>query len=138
MSRTTAAVEPGDVTGKWRTADGDAVVMIYKADGAEYRGKLTWVRDSLDEDGGPAKDTENPDPAKRDRKLVGLVFMTGFTYKDDKERWEDGKIYDAESGKTYSAHMSLAGNDTLKLRGYIGVSLLGRTETWTRVSEGDG
>ena len=64
--------------------------------------------------------------------FIGLEILRNFKFDNDDE-WEGGKIYDPESGKTYSCNMSLTGNE-LKVRGYVGVSLLGRTETWTRTN----
>lgn len=60
-------------------------------------------------------------------------MLTGFRFDGDDE-WKDGDIYDPESGKTYSCYLSLKDNNTLKVRGYIGVSLFGRSETWTRTN----
>ncbi|HRZ83632.1 MAG TPA: DUF2147 domain-containing protein, partial [Candidatus Hydrogenedentes bacterium] len=77
------------------------------------------------------RDRENPDKSLRDRPIQGLVFMTGFKFDGD-GKWKGGKVYDAESGKTYSCKMTLKDRDTLEIRGYIGVSLLGRNQTWKR------
>lgn len=81
--------------------------------------------------GQPKVDRENPDEAKRTQPILGLRIMDGFAYAGD-QVWEDGTIYDPESGKTYSCKMTLVG-ETLRVRGYIGISLLGRTTEWTRV-----
>ena len=54
--------------------------------------------------------------------------------KGSTTKWEDGWIYDPDSGSTYTAEMHLEGPDTLKLRGYLGISLLGQTQVWTRES----
>lgn len=75
-------------------------------------------------------DAKNPDEEKRSRNLIGLTILEGFKYKDG--RWTGGTIYDAKSGKTYSAKMKLDDKETLNLRGYIGISLFGRTSKWTR------
>ena len=83
-----------------------------------------------DKNGQPKVDSKNPDKNKQNQKIIGLVILQNFKFDDDE--WNDGKIYDPESGKTYSCNLSLNGNNTLKVRGYIGISLLGRTETWTR------
>jgi|CXWL01.1.fsa_nt_gi uncharacterized protein (DUF2147 family) len=81
--------------------------------------------------GQPKIDRENPEPSLQTRPIQGLRIMDGFTYAGDGV-WEDGTIYDPETGKTYSCKMSLVG-ETLRVRGYIGISLLGRTTEWTRV-----
>ncbi len=77
------------------------------------------------------KDTKNTDEKLRTRNLKDLVMLTDFVYEDGE--WTDGKIYDPKSGKTYSSTIKLQGN-TLSLRGYVGISLLGRTSVWTRVN----
>jgi uncharacterized protein (DUF2147 family) len=69
--------------------------------------------------------------AKRNNPVIGLVMLTAFKFDGDDE-WIGGDIYDPESGKTYSSYMYLKDINTLKVRGYVGISLFGRTETWTR------
>ena len=66
----------------------------------------------------------------QNRDLLGLEFLTKFEYDDGV--YDGGEIYDPETGKTYSCKMSLDGN-TLKVRGYIGISLFGRTEYFERI-----
>ena len=64
-------------------------------------------------------------------KKDALKVLKNFEYKGDGV-WEDGKIYDPENGKTYSCKMTLRDSEHLDVRGFIGFSLLGRTENWTR------
>ena len=82
----------------------------------------------------PDTDEKNPDPALRDRPLIGLELFAGFEYKG-KGKWKGGTIYDPNSGKTYQCIITRVDANTLKVRGFIGVSLLGRTELWTRVPD---
>ncbi|UTW54528.1 DUF2147 domain-containing protein [Kordiimonas sp. SCSIO 12610] len=83
-------------------------------------------------------DTQNPDPELQNRSLIDLTFLWGFTYKPKKNRWADGKVYDPNNGKTYSGKMSLEKEGSvLKMRGYIGVSLFGRTAKFERVKPED-
>ena len=79
--------------------------------------------------GKPKVDENNPDEAKRNTPLIGLVLLRGLEKDGDKE-YDGGKIYDPKNGKTYSCKITYKGN-TLDLRGFVGVSLLGRTSTWT-------
>ena len=58
--------------------------------------------------------------------------MSGFTQKSD-THWENGTVYDPKSGNTYSCLMDLDGPEKIKMRGFLGISLLGRTQVWTRV-----
>lgn len=122
---------PSDaILGKWYTPDKESIVEIYKENGA-YCGKVWWAAEQLDSFGNPITDTQNPDLRLRGRRVVGMAFMWGFDYV--RGRWEDGRIYNARDGKTYNAYMELDGPNTLHLRGYIGVSLIGKTSVWQRV-----
>ncbi len=118
------------IVGTWLTAKHDAKIEIYKR-GDAYFGKLAWFKEQTDANGKPILDAKNPDATLRSRTLLNLEFLKNFIYKDDNS-WENGKIYDAQSGKTYNSKISMSGNDKLNLRGYVGVSLFGKTETWTR------
>lgn len=80
------------------------------------------------------KDTKNPDTALQKHTVIGMKFLSGFEYSSKSNKWKNGKVYDPKSGKTYDAKMGLKnGDNTLEMRGYIGVALLGRTERFTRV-----
>ena len=134
--------EEDAIVGTWLTAeaeDGRAHVRIVK-DGDSYRGTIVWLELPTypeDDPGGmPGEeriDRENPDPDLRDRPILGLEMLSGFV-PTGSGRWGKGTIYDPANGKTYRCKAKLEGDDTLKVRGFIGVSLLGRTETWTRVT----
>lgn len=100
----------------------DAKIEIYKK-GNTFSGKSIWVA-------APRKDIENPNVSLRKREILGIEILSNFTYKN--EEYSNGFIYDPESGKTYNCKMSLNG-DKLKVRGYIGISLLGRTEIFERI-----
>ncbi len=128
-----AQVKANDILGVWLNEDKDANIKIEKTDGKFY-GKIIWLRDPIDEDTGkPKKDKENSDEELRSRPVLGLEILTGFVFDDDE--WEDGDIYDPKNGKTYSCYMKFNDDNKneLKVRGYIGFSLLGRTTYWTRV-----
>lgn len=121
------AVDPGDtILGVWATEDDEAHVEIYERD-ERYYGKFVWFKDEP-KDGGP--DEKNPDPALRDRILLGSDFILGFEF--DGRKWKKGRIYNPEDGKRYKADLELEG-EILKVRGWIGIRLLGRTVRWTRV-----
>lgn len=115
-----------DVTGTWLTPSRNGVVEIYKC-GASVCGRLV-SSDGLKAD--PAlKDVNNADPAQRGRALKGLVILQGF--KGSGGSWSDGTIYNAEDGKTYSASLTLDGDDTLKVKGCVFVPLC-KTQSWSR------
>ena len=116
--------------GIWTNEDGKARFEIYKC-GDKLCGKIVTLKEPL-RNGKPKVDEKNPDKALRNRPLAGLVFMNGFEYDSD-NKWDDGTIYDPESGKTYSCYMKMINKDKMEVKGYIGISLIGRTQTWTRV-----
>lgn len=121
---------PGDaILGTWLTDEGKALVEIQKC-GATFCGTIIWLKEPTNPDGTVKRDDQNPIEAKRDRRILGLEILSDFKYRSDAV-WTGGKIYDPENGKTYSCKITLMG-DKLKVRGYIGFSLLGRTTIWER------
>nr|WP_121271490.1 DUF2147 domain-containing protein [Pedobacter schmidteae] len=118
------------ILGKWINSSGEAHVDITKK-GDKYYGKIVWLKEPKDEKGAVKTDVKNPDETLQARPILGLEILKNFIFEDGK--WTDGKIYDPKSGKTYSCNMTLKGNDVLNMRGYIGISLIGRSETWKRV-----
>jgi len=137
MSATTAfGAGPADVVGLWKTDGGDSRLELFRC-GDKICGKIVWLKvphyiDSKDGPVGTTKiDRRNPAPALRTRPILGLQVMRGLIAKGD-NRWENGICYDPESGKNYKCKMQLVPPDKLKLRGYIGISLIGRTFGLTR------
>ena len=123
-------VKADDIVGVWLTSGKEpAKIQIYRS-GQSYYGKIVWLQNPLN-NGKPKLDANNPDKNKRNQQIVGLTILSGFEF-DGVDEWDDGKIYDPESGKTYSCYLSLKNSTTLKVRGYLGLSMFGRTETWTR------
>ena len=118
------------ILGSWANPSGEDHILIYKR-GNKYFGKLDWIKVPNDETGKPKTDKNNPDEKLRSRPEWGLELLKDFTYDGDNV-YEDGTIYDPKNGKTYSCKMTLDGT-SLKIRGYIGISLFGRSEIWTRV-----
>ena len=100
--------------------------------GGKLFGKILTLREPNDKDGKPKTDIKNPDASKRNVPTIGLVFLKNFTAAGN-GRWENGTIYDPENGKTYSSYMQMTGNDKIEVRGFIGFSLLGRSQNWTRI-----
>ena len=141
--------------GKWVTEDGIARVEIWKPKKpaatvqkpkedklrglyGTYCGKITWLKEPNfpegDEEAGQAKrDRKNPDASKRDKPVIGLLMLKGFSY-ESKGKWSGGTIYDPENGKTYKCQITMAADKpkVLNLRGYIGIPALGRTTIWSR------
>ncbi len=127
----TFANNPDALVGVWKTGEGTAMVRIYK-NGDKYQGKVVWLKEPNDpETGKPKLDKNHPDAASQKRAILGLINVWGFVYKDN-NTWEEGNIYDPKNGNTYSCTMKLTSPNSLEVRGYIGVSLIGRTDNWTR------
>ena len=131
MTGFASAEEADAVLGQWYTdaEKKDVVVEIYK-DNDLYSGKIVWLKNPNEDDGTAKVDDENPDEARRNDPILGMNLVKGFTYKG-KNKWAGGTIYDPNNGKTYKCKMSLKGDD-LKVRGFIGVALFGRTVHWIR------
>jgi uncharacterized protein (DUF2147 family) len=124
------ADEADAVIGEWYTKENKALVQIYKIE-STYSGKVVWLKEPKNDDGSEKLDTNNPDESKQGNPIIGLNLVSGFVYKG-KNKWADGTIYDPDNGKTYSCKMKLNEDNTLKVRGFIGISLIGRTQVWTR------
>ncbi|MDR9374000.1 MAG: DUF2147 domain-containing protein [Schleiferiaceae bacterium] len=120
------------IVGIWKTEEGKSKVKIYQK-GEAYYGKLVWLRDSLEDNGDINRDDNNPEPKLRDRPLQGLQIIKDLRWDASDEEWDDGEIYDPESGNTYSVYAYLKEPNTLFIKGYLGVSLLGRSTLWKRV-----
>jgi uncharacterized protein (DUF2147 family) len=115
--------------GTWLTGSVKGKVLIYK-DGDKYSGKIVWLKEPNREDGTAKLDRNNSDKALQTRPIMGLNMLKGFIF--DVDKWVDGTIYDPENGKTYSCKITWR-DGKLDVRGYIGISLLGRTDTWFKV-----
>lgn len=133
---TSFGAAPGDVLGLWKTDGGDSQLEIYRC-GDKICGKIVWLKvpryiDSTDGPVGKTKvDRKNPDPSLRNRPIIGLQAMSGFTPKGA-NRWVNGTSYNPETGKSYKSKMQFTSPGRLELRGYIGISLIGRTLVMTR------
>lgn len=120
------------IEGYWMNQEKEAKVEIYKARNGKYYGKIVWLKEP-DRDGKPKTDIHNSKESLRSQPLIGLLILKAFEQDGDKV-YEDGTIYDPKNGKTYSCKITYENENTLSIRGYIGISMLGRTTTWTRTS----
>jgi uncharacterized protein (DUF2147 family) len=131
----TALAQATDVVGKWKTIDdvsgkAKSIVEIFRV-GEEVKGKILKIID-------PAQSSKKCDKCegdKKDQPVQGMEIMWGLKKSDDNE-WSGGHVLDPKNGKTYKARIRLKeAGQKLELRGYIGISLLGRTQTWEREKE---
>ncbi|MDC1451192.1 DUF2147 domain-containing protein [Vicingaceae bacterium] len=118
--------------GIWEPSHGKAKVKVEKI-GEKYYGKIVWLREPIDpETNGPKLDKNNPDENLQNKPLRGFRILKDFQFTD-KNEWTEGTIYDPENGNTYSCIIKMTDDNTLDIRGYIGVSVLGRTDIWKRL-----
>lgn len=134
-----ASAQSDPAYGYWLVESKRAVVRIEACDGSPDRacGEIVWLAEPLDSVGQPRLDVNNPEPALKSRQLCGLAMIGDFV-RAKRGVWEDGFIYDPTEGETYSAWMEVQKDGALKVRGYIGVSLLGRSQIWTRAENDRG
>jgi uncharacterized protein (DUF2147 family) len=123
---TLAAASP---EGVWLVQDQSAKVRIgpCPAHAEQLCGDIIWVREK---EGAPKQDVHNPDPQLRSRPIVGLPLIRDF-HSAGPGRWEDGKIYDPRSGKTYRSKMELKDGATLEVDGCL--AMFCQAQTWRRV-----
>lgn len=118
--------------GKWMTEGGKSHVQIYQC-GQHLCGRIVWLREPNFKDGRPKTDLNNPDKALQSRPILGLPFLYNFAKSSEPNVWEGGRIYNPEDGDVYKATITLRPDDKLALRGYVGISLLGKSQYWERV-----
>ncbi|MGL4630694.1 MAG: DUF2147 domain-containing protein [Leadbetterella sp.] len=116
--------------GTWYNDEKTARFQFFESNG-KINGKIVWLKEPNDEKGKPKTDVNNPEAKLRSAPLLGMVIMKGFK-KDGDTKWEDGTIYDPKKGKTYSCVITQKSAKMLTVRGYVGISLIGRDSYFTR------
>ena len=126
---TKAQSEKDKIEGLWYNDVKTAKIQITKEKDGKFYGKVVWLKEPL-KNGKPKLDELNSDEKLRTRPRLGLPVLAGFE-KDGDNKYTNGTIYDPNNGKTYSCKITYKGQ-TLDIRGYIGISLFGRTTTWEK------
>ena len=126
----TYSTQSNSIEGVWITKDDvtgreKSEVLLYKDNGKLY-GKI--INLLLPEDKG--KLCTKCKGEKKNKPIEGMIILNDLILED--EIWEDGTIIDPKSGKIYDCYLSLEKQNVLKVRGYLGFSLLGRTQIWKR------
>jgi uncharacterized protein (DUF2147 family) len=136
MTATASWADSDAVLGAWQTENDESTVAIFRC-GEKLCGRIVWLKtptytDSRDGPvGTPVLDRKNPDPALRNRPVLGLQVLEGFV-EQGADTWGGGTCYDPKSGNTYRGKIRLVAPDRLELRGFVGISLFGRSSEWTR------
>jgi uncharacterized protein (DUF2147 family) len=119
-----------DPTGSWLTQMGEAHIKVAKCGKSAMCGTVAWLRDAIDtKTGQPPVDSQNPDPAKRSRKILGIRI---FAMEPDGNGAYTGEIYNSDDGKTYKGRLVPRGSDDLEVQGCNANNLCG-FELWSRV-----
>lgn len=130
--------ESASPVGLWKTIDDEtgeakSVIRISEVDGSLV-GTIEKIFPKPGKDPNPVCDKCPGE--KKDQRLLGMGILWGMTKEG--EQWSGGLILDPKNGKTYKCTIKLEGTGgTLTLRGYIGFSLLGRSQTWVRMESTD-
>lgn len=128
---TLSTIQAQSVVGKWKTIDDEtgeakSIVEVYEKSGKIYAKVVDILRADHKKDV-----CTKCDGTEKNKPILGMVIMNGL--KKDGDEYNGGTILDPTNGKRYKCYITLESADKLKLRGYIGISLVGRTQYWTRV-----
>jgi len=122
------------ICGRWMSSEKNLLVEVYRESG-DYRAKIVWFK--TDDDSKRMDewtDKHNPNPALRERKILGMNVIKELEYDPKNRTWEHGKVYDAKSGKYWDAAAYLTKEGVLKVIGYWHFKFIGRTMTFKKVS----
>ncbi|RYF97872.1 MAG: DUF2147 domain-containing protein [Chitinophagaceae bacterium] len=134
LSIAALAQQPADkIIGTWESVDSDVKLKFefFRSDG-KYFGKLLHASNMYEGDGKtPKSDSKNPDPKLRSRSRYGIINITNLVFDDGE--YSGGNLYNPEEGRTYRLKAELTGPNDMDFRGYMGISLLGKTMKFKRV-----
>jgi uncharacterized protein (DUF2147 family) len=120
------------VCGKWESDAKNLRILVYTQD-HQFKAKLIWFSDT---DGKPMDywtDVNNPDPALRKRKLLGMEILKGLAYDPETDTWENGMVYDSRHGREWNASARIDKNGLLHVRGYWHFKFIGKTMVFHRI-----
>jgi len=128
------ALAGGSPVGKWKTIDDEtkkekSIVEVYEVGGKVYGRILQLLQEK---DGGASKLCTKCTGSDLNKPMIGLIIVKGLTV--DGGEYTGGTIMDPNNGKVYKCKMEVVeGGNTMKVRGFLGISLLGRTQIWHKV-----
>ena len=119
--------------GLWKTIDDETKQERSLVRITDNGGVLVGKIEKLTDPGRASARCDKCEGAKKDQPIVGMAIIEGVKKNADEAYWDGGTVLDPESGKTYSCYMKLESANTMEVKGYIGFSLIGKSQTWTRV-----
>ncbi len=128
MSVLTSGAHAAPAAGTWLSESGTTKVRITDC-GGKLCGTVVWLKDPVGADGKPKTDRHNEDQTKRSRPLLGVPVVQGMAPSGD-NKWS-GKIYNADDGKTYDAHVTVISDKAMNVQGCV-LSILCKNQKWTR------
>jgi uncharacterized protein (DUF2147 family) len=123
------------IVGKWISTEKNVIVKVYK-EGDEFKAKVVWFNDA-DDLSRPMKtrcDIHNPDKELRSKRILGMDVLENLKYNPETNRWEDGVIYDANSGRHWSSVVYFNNDGLLEVKGYWKFEFICKTILFRRVS----
>lgn len=125
---TSAQNSKDDILGRWMSTDKSVAVNVYR-EGNSFRAKVIWFDERLGS-GTPMNtrhDTHNPDEKMHTRKIIGMDILENLDYNPVNKRWQNGKIYDASSGRTWDTYAEIKKDGLLYVRGFWKFAWIGKT-----------
>lgn len=119
-----------NVTGIWFDDTGKGAIQLYRC-GNSVCGKIFWLRRAVNKAGKPLRDAYNPSHVNRNRPICGLQVIWGTRAQRDGS-WDGGRIYDPKVGKSYDVAIEKVGAKSLRVTGYLGTKLFGKSFIWRR------
>jgi uncharacterized protein (DUF2147 family) len=119
-----------ELVGEWWTEGNQGRIRFVRAQDGTFRGIRTYssAKHTVT---NPVRDIHNPNPELRGRSTVGILIIWGLIYDDGE--YSSGYAYNPRDGKTYRLKAELIASDTLRIRGYLGIPLLGKSQVWKRM-----
>lgn len=136
VAQAAAAANKADqrILGEWWTEGREGRIKFIQARDGTFRGITTCCRPKVPSSENPVKDMHNPNPALRERATIGIVIIWKLNYESDGE-YNGGYLYNPRDGNTYRINIKIIDGDTIKIRGYIAIPLLGQSQIWKRARD---